>query len=211
MNAAAGVWPGVVIPALKGDDLATAVSREREQTRSDEASIHRRRGLHRLRQDEPRRTGSRSAWAPRRCWRMRRPTRSCRSSTATCAATRCPRSSSSSSSACRSSKRSSSPDLFARPTIADFTAGEGSAVRPPHAQTTPSTSSTGSIFEHVKPQAPMPDLVVYLQASVDTLIARVREARQSRSRRHRRGLPAAPVGGVHAILLQLRRTARCSS
>jgi deoxyadenosine/deoxycytidine kinase len=31
------------------------------------------------------------------------------------------------------------------------------------------------IYEHVKPQAPTPDLVIYLQASVDTLIERVRQ------------------------------------
>jgi deoxyadenosine/deoxycytidine kinase len=30
------------------------------------------------------------------------------------------------------------------------------------------------IYEHVKPQAPVPDLVIYLQASADTLIDRVR-------------------------------------
>jgi len=30
------------------------------------------------------------------------------------------------------------------------------------------------IFDHVKPQAPTPDLVVYLQAKVETLVERVR-------------------------------------
>jgi len=30
------------------------------------------------------------------------------------------------------------------------------------------------IYQHVRPQAPTPDLVVYLQASVDTLVCRVR-------------------------------------
>ena len=36
------------------------------------------------------------------------------------------------------------------------------------------------IYEHVRPQAPVPDLVIYLQASVDTLLDRVR----------RRGVPS---------------------
>ncbi|HEY4997954.1 MAG TPA: deoxynucleoside kinase, partial [Usitatibacter sp.] len=31
------------------------------------------------------------------------------------------------------------------------------------------------IYEHVKPQAPVPDLVIYLQASVNTLISRVKK------------------------------------
>ena len=31
------------------------------------------------------------------------------------------------------------------------------------------------IYEHVKPQAPVPDLVIYLQASVNTLVARVKK------------------------------------
>ena len=31
------------------------------------------------------------------------------------------------------------------------------------------------IYDHVRPQAPVPDLVVYLQASVDTLVQRVKK------------------------------------
>jgi deoxyadenosine/deoxycytidine kinase len=46
------------------------------------------------------------------------------------------------------------------------------------------------IYEHVKPQAPVPDLVIYLQASVNTLVAAREEARQPDRERHGRGLPA---------------------
>lgn len=66
------------------------------------------------------------------------------------------------------------PDLFARPTIADFTL----AKDPLFASMTLEDAEYQlyrRIYEHVKPRAPVPDLVIYLQASVDTLIARVRK------------------------------------
>ena len=66
------------------------------------------------------------------------------------------------------------PDLFAKPTVADFTL----AKDPLFARLTLDDAEYElyrKIFEHVKPQAPTPDLVVYLQASVDTLISRVRK------------------------------------
>jgi deoxyadenosine/deoxycytidine kinase len=66
------------------------------------------------------------------------------------------------------------PDLFAKPTIADFTL----AKDPLFARLTLDDNEYKlyrQIFAHVKPQAPTPDLVIYLQASVNTLIARVRK------------------------------------
>jgi deoxyadenosine/deoxycytidine kinase len=66
------------------------------------------------------------------------------------------------------------PDLFAQPTIADFTL----AKDPLFARLTLDDAEYQlyrQIFEHVKPQAPVPDLVIYLQASVNTLIARVKK------------------------------------
>jgi deoxyadenosine/deoxycytidine kinase len=71
------------------------------------------------------------------------------------------------------------PDLFEKPTIADFTLSKD----PLFARLTlddPEFQLYSRIYEHVKPQAPAPDLVIYLQASVDTLVRRVR----------RRGEPA---------------------
>jgi deoxyadenosine/deoxycytidine kinase len=65
------------------------------------------------------------------------------------------------------------PDLFEKPTIADFAL----AKDPLFARLTLDDAEFqlySRIYEHVKPQAPAPDLVVYLQASVDTLIHRVR-------------------------------------
>lgn len=71
------------------------------------------------------------------------------------------------------------PDLFgAKPTVADFTL----AKDPLFARLTLDDTEYqlySRIFEHVKPQAPVPDLVIYLQASVDTLLQRV----------NRRGIP----------------------
>ena len=65
------------------------------------------------------------------------------------------------------------PDLFAKPTVSDFTL----AKDPLFARLTLDDAEFQlyrQIFDHVKPQAPTPDLVIYLQASVNTLIARVR-------------------------------------
>ncbi len=66
------------------------------------------------------------------------------------------------------------PDLFAKPTIADFTLGKD----PLFARLTLDDAEYQlyrQIYEHMKPQAPVPDLVIYLQASVSTLVARVRK------------------------------------
>ena len=66
------------------------------------------------------------------------------------------------------------PDLFEKPIVADFTL----AKDPLFARLTLDDAEFQlyrQIFDHVKPQAPVPDLVVYLQASVDTLVSRVRK------------------------------------
>src|SRR6185503_20936260 len=66
------------------------------------------------------------------------------------------------------------PDLFEKPTVADFTLGKD----PLFARLTLDDAEFqlySRIYEHVKPQAPVPDLVIYLQASVPTLVARVRK------------------------------------
>ena len=66
------------------------------------------------------------------------------------------------------------PDLFAKPTVADFTL----AKDPLFARMTLDDAEYQlyrQIYEHVKPQAPVPDLVIYLQASVNTLIGRVKK------------------------------------
>ena len=65
------------------------------------------------------------------------------------------------------------PDLFAKPTVADFTL----AKDPLFARLTLDDAEYqlySKIYDHLKPQAPVPDLVVYLQASVDTLVFRVK-------------------------------------
>ena len=65
------------------------------------------------------------------------------------------------------------PDLFAKPTVADFTLGKD----PLFARLTLDDAEYQlyrKIYDHVRPQAPTPDLVVYLQASVETLVFRVK-------------------------------------
>jgi deoxyguanosine kinase len=63
-------------------------------------------------------------------------------------------------------------DLFARVTISDFMLDKD----PLFARLTLNDDELRlyrQIYEHLKPQAPVPDLVVYLQASAETLIERV--------------------------------------
>jgi deoxyguanosine kinase len=66
------------------------------------------------------------------------------------------------------------PDLFGKPTVADFAL----AKDPLFARMTLNDAEYqlyARIFEHVRPQAPPPDLVIYLQASVETLVQRVKK------------------------------------
>jgi deoxyguanosine kinase len=66
------------------------------------------------------------------------------------------------------------PDLFDRRTVADFAL----AKDPLFARLTLDDAEYqlySKIYDHVKPQAPAPDLVVYLQASVETLVHRVKK------------------------------------
>ena len=66
------------------------------------------------------------------------------------------------------------PDLFGKPIVTDFTL----AKDPLFARLTLDDAEYklyARIHDHVKPQAPVPDLVIYLQASIETLIHRVRK------------------------------------
>jgi len=66
------------------------------------------------------------------------------------------------------------PDLFGKPVVADFTL----AKDPLFARLTLDDAEYqlySKIFDHVRPQAPVPDLVIYLQASIDTLVHRVKK------------------------------------
>ena len=66
------------------------------------------------------------------------------------------------------------PDLFGKPYVADFAL----AKDPLFARLTLDDAEYQlylRIYEHVKPQAPEPDVVIYLQASVDTLLWRVKK------------------------------------
>jgi deoxyadenosine/deoxycytidine kinase len=65
-------------------------------------------------------------------------------------------------------------ELFEKPVVVDFAL----AKDPLFARLTLDDAEYqlyNRIFEHVKPQAPGPDLVIYLQASIDTLQQRVRK------------------------------------
>lgn len=65
------------------------------------------------------------------------------------------------------------PDLFEKPTVADFALQKD----PLFARLTLNDAEFNlysRIYEHVQPQVPTPDLVIYLQAKTDTLLERVR-------------------------------------
>ena len=66
------------------------------------------------------------------------------------------------------------PDLFGKATVSDFTL----AKDPLFARLTLNDAEYqlySRIYEHVRPQAPVPDLVIYLQASIETLVHRVKK------------------------------------
>jgi deoxyadenosine/deoxycytidine kinase len=66
------------------------------------------------------------------------------------------------------------PDMFAKPVVSDFTLEKDTLF----ARLTLDDAEYQlyrRIYEHMKPQAPTPDLVVYLQASVPTLAARLKK------------------------------------
>jgi deoxyguanosine kinase len=65
-------------------------------------------------------------------------------------------------------------DMFRRPTVSDFLLDKD----PLFARLNLSDDEFAlyeKVYRHLKPQTPVPDLVVYLQAPVDTLVQRVRQ------------------------------------
>lgn len=63
-------------------------------------------------------------------------------------------------------------DLFRRPTVADFLLDKDPLFA--HLNLTDDEYALyDKVYRHLKPQTPTPDLVIYLQAPVDTLIERV--------------------------------------
>ncbi|HLX21970.1 MAG TPA: deoxynucleoside kinase [Usitatibacter sp.] len=66
------------------------------------------------------------------------------------------------------------PDLFAQPIVTDYAL----AKDPLFARLTLDNAEYAlymQVYQHVKPRVPVPDLVIYLQASVNTLINRVKK------------------------------------
>lgn len=64
-------------------------------------------------------------------------------------------------------------DMFRRPTVADFLLDKDPLFARQNL-TDDEYALYEKVYRHLKPQTPTPDLVVYLQAPVDTLLARVR-------------------------------------
>ena len=128
----------------------------------------------RRRQDQPRAPARHAPREPSCCSSSRRRTRSSRASTRTWRATRCRPSFSSCSSARACSSRSRSPTCSSRPVVADFLLDKD----PLFARLTLSGDELAlyqKIYESLRPQAPAPDLVVYLQAQPAVLVERVRQ------------------------------------
>ena len=97
-------------------------------------------------------------------------------------------------------------DLFERPTVADFLFEKD----PLFARLNLSDEELAlyqRIYEHLAPQVPVPDLVIYLQAPVETLVARVRRRGAAFETRHQRGVSGAPEPSVRALLPRLHRRA----
>ncbi len=75
------------------------------------------------------------------------------------------------------------PDLFERKTVADYMLAKDNLF----AKLTLDDNEFGlysQLYNHLRPQAPIPDLVIYLQASVESLMGRI----QRRARPMERGI-----------------------
>ena len=119
------------------------------------------------------RAARRAPATPTCCSSSPRTTRSSRASTTTWRASRCRRSSRSCSSASTSCAASAQLDMFRQPTVADFLLDKD----PLFARLNLSDDEYAlyeKVYPHLKPQTAAPDLVIYLQAPVETLVERVR-------------------------------------
>ena len=76
-------------------------------------------------------------------------------------------------------------DMFRRPTVADFLLDKDPLFARLNL-TDDEYALYAKVYEHLKPQTPVPDLVIYLQAPVPTLIERV----QRRGVHYERAIPA---------------------
>ena len=65
------------------------------------------------------------------------------------------------------------------------------------------------VYSHSKPQTPTPDLVIYLQAPVDTLIERVHRRGVDFERKISASYLGAPRRCVQPLFLRIRRARRC--
>ena len=100
------------------------------------------------------------------------------------------------------------PDLFGKPIVADFTL----AKDPLFARLTLDDAEYqlySKIFDHVRPQAPVPDLVIYLQASIDTLVHRVKKRGNPERDRHRARNTCATCPRRTCATSTITPTARC--
>ncbi len=152
------------------------------------------------------RAARRSIWTARRCSSAPTTIRSSRASTRTWRATRCRRSSRSCSSASTSCAALGQLDMFRRTTVADFLLDKDPLFARLNL-TDAEYALYEKVYSHLKPQAPMPDLVIYLQAPVDTLIERVHRRGVDYERTITARLPRAARRRVQPFLLRLRRRA----
>ncbi len=98
-------------------------------------------------------------------------------------------------------------DLFRRATVADFILDKD----PLFARLTLNDDELSlyqQIYAQLKPQAAVPDLVIYLQASTETLIERVKRRAVSYERAISEDLPVAARGELRAVFLSIRRIPR---
>ena len=146
---------------------------------------------------------SRTTSAARSCSSGPRTIRSSSASTATCRASRWPPSSRSCSSARTSCPGSASSTCSASLTVGDFLLDKD----PLFARLNLSDAEYllyEKVYSHLKPQTPTPDLVIYLQAPVDTLIERVHRRGVDFERKISAQLPGAPGRRLQPLLLRLR-------
>ena len=152
--------------------------------------LRRRRGADRRRQDQPR---ARARAAPRRrraARAARGQSRSSRASTTTCARFALPTQLTFLFQRVDQLRGVAQLDMFRQPTVADFLLDKDPLFARLNL-TDDEYALYEKVYAHLKPQTPTPDLVIYLQAPVDTLIERVQRRGVDFERRSPSELPRA--------------------
>ena len=208
----ASAWPTAASSAVSAPESETRGRQHvpRAPARRAAAALHRGRRADRRRQDQPRAAAGGSARSGAGARAGRAESASSSASIAIRNRARCRRSSSSCSSARSSSARSSSRTCSRRGASADYLFEKDRLFARPHARRRRRWRCTSRWPRASPVDPPKPDLVVYLQAPVETLLQRIAKRGISYESRIDARVPDAAQRCLRALLPRVRQARRCS-